>query len=72
MTDNAYLEILHRGLRNDPSLLKYTTPEDIEIFETTGHCQYFDVVCSCEGYPTFILHCYKSTSDFSSDIEWLD
>lgn len=72
MTDNAYLEILHRGLREDSSLLKYTTPDDIEIMENTGHAQYFDVVGECEGYPTFILHCISSTSDFSCDLEWLD
>lgn len=71
MTSTAYWEILHRGMREDPSLLKYTTPEDVEIFEDTGHCQYFDVLCICEGYQPFVLHCVRSCSSFECDLEWL-
>lgn len=71
MTSTAYWEILHRGMREDPSLMEYTTPEDIEVFENTGICQYFDILCASEDYEPFVLHCVRSISDFSCDLEWL-
>lgn len=71
MTSTSYFEILNRALQQNPSLLNYTTDEDIEIFETTRDGTYFDVYCETEGQPSFVVHCYRSVSDFSSDIEWL-
>lgn len=71
MTSTCYFEILNRALQQNPSLLNYTTDEDIEIFETTGEGTYFDVYCEIEGQPSFVVHCYRSISDFNSDIEWL-
>lgn len=72
LNEHEYLEVLHRGLRENPSLLNYISEDNIEIFETTERGQYFDILCECEGYPRFVLHCCRSISNFSCYLEWLD
>ena len=71
MTSTSYVEILNRALRHDRSLMHFTSPEDIEVFERTPTSTYFDVYCETEGQPAFVVHCHDSVSDFSCDLEWL-
>lgn len=71
METSNYYEILHRALRHDRSLMNFTSPEDIEVFERTSTSTYFDVYCETEGQPAFAVHCCDSVSNFDCDIEWL-
>ena len=71
-SDSDYLEIMHRAIRSDRSLLNYIQKDTVEEDDQNSNSHYFNALVECEGYPSYIVHMHQGTHEFSSEIEWID
>ena len=70
--DHEYLEILHRSIRSDRSVMNYIHRDEIVPDDEEPYNHWFHALIECKGYPTFIVNMRQGTHNFESSIEWLD
>lgn len=71
VSSSDYLEILHRALRSDMSVMNYLDKSEIQIDEEDYYNKFSSIFIESENYPAFVLHMRRGTHSFESEIEWV-